>query len=137
MFLITRKEEMENKIEKDEWCERCRGHFAFYWMEEFDEMWCVDCRDAFVGGLFTYQRKKPYKNKIENTGLTHDPEVLKQHIQREIGSYYAMCIDANDLENTFDQEEFENWLEEQGFGYYESYTIYKKPYSEGSTMGVS
>ena len=42
-----------------------------------------------------------------------------------------MCIDANDLENTFDQEEFENWLEEQGFWYYESYTIYKTDKMKG------
>ena len=66
------------------------------------------------------------ENKIENTGLEHDHDILKQHIKKEIADYYAMCIDRNDLENTFEQAEFEEWLEENNMGYYESYTIYQK-----------
>jgi len=69
------------------------------------------------------------ENEIENTNLNCDPEILKQHIKREIKNYSAMCIDRNDLENTFEQEEFESWLEENDMGYYESYTIYLKPCS--------
>jgi len=112
---------MENKIE-NKMCDRCTSDYAKWWMEEFDEMWCADCRDAYTEGLFTYKKK----NKIENTGLERDPNILKRHIKKEIADYYAMCIDRNDLENTFEQAEFEEWLEENNMGYYESYTIYQK-----------
>ena len=82
--------ELENKKETDEWCERCTGDFASYWMEEFDEMWCRDCRDGYIVGLFTYKRKNAYNSKIENTSLNYEPETLKDHIKREIRNYSAM-----------------------------------------------
>lgn len=66
------------------------------------------------------------ENQIENTSLGYEPEILKQHIKIEMTDYGAICLDCNELENTFDQEEFENWLKENNWGYYESYTIYRK-----------
>jgi hypothetical protein len=63
-------------------------------------------------------------NKIENTCL--EPDVTKSMILREVEEFGAICIDANDLENTFEEDEFMNWLEENDLRIYESYTICKK-----------
>lgn len=66
------------------------------------------------------------ESEKELTKICLDPDCTKQMIIREVGEFGSICIDRNSLEDTYDEDEFMNWLDENDLMIYCSYTICNK-----------